>query len=137
MSRPGLFPLEQLRKRMEGCVCRRYPAVDRLLKDDLFQFVPGEPALVERRPGVHAEFVEAAQCDQRAEDEHAPCADVEAGAGPDLAPRVTRDQVLKFRGVRRGMSDGAIDVRMSEHLPPDRHARLVTFSLIHARTSAR
>src|SRR3954451_1448049 len=51
---------------------------------------------------------------------------VEAGTGPDLAPRVARDQVLEVLGERGRRRDRAVDVVVAENGAPELHALVVT-----------
>src|SRR4051794_18919461 len=79
--------LERLLRHLEGCVRRRHAAVDRAVQQDLRDLVRGEP-VAERRADVQRQLVEVVARHERCERHRAARSPVEAGAGPDLAPRI-------------------------------------------------
>ena len=102
----------QLRERLVG---GGQAAVHGLLQQHLLDVVRRERAVDERGAHVQAELLPAAEGHSGADHQQPPAALVEAGARPDLAPGVTRDQILEFGGEpgRRGL--GAIDVSVAEN----------------------
>jgi hypothetical protein len=65
---------------------------------------------------VHLQLVVVAVRDQRGERDGAAHPPVEAGAGPDAAPRVPGDQLLEVGGDGVGAGDRGVDVLRPEHL---------------------
>src|SRR5471030_28750 len=57
----------------------------------------------------------------------------QAGARPDIAPCVARNQVLEFGREIRAVLERARDVRIAKHLAPHTQARFVTFVFGHVR----
>src|SRR5262245_66256897 len=89
-SRLLLHNLLQHAKRRIG---RGNPAINRLLKNDLFQVRFRESSLAQRGPSMHPEFLEASERDEGAEDEDSAGARIESWARPDLSPCVARDEI--------------------------------------------
>jgi hypothetical protein len=86
---------------------------------------------VQRRSGVHAELFPATERDRRAQHHQAPRAPVEAGTRPDLAPGVSRDEILKVLGQRGGLCERSRDVIAAEHLAAYLQADFAACCIIH------
>ncbi|KAG1433804.1 hypothetical protein G6F57_021911 [Rhizopus arrhizus] len=55
----------------------------------------------------------------------------QAIARPDLSPRIARDEILEVRIQRGAVAQGALHVRVAEHLTPDFQPRLIAVMLVH------
>src|SRR5688572_18752274 len=91
------FFVEHLLGDGERGVCGGHAAVDRGLEQDLLDLV-GAETVAAGGADVHRELVLMAAGDERGERDRAVHAAVESRPGPDLAPRVPRDQVLERGG---------------------------------------
>src|SRR5665213_3717005 len=116
---------------LEGVICRRHAAIDRLLQDDFLDVGFGKSTAGQRRPHVQAEFVPLAERDHGAEYQHAAGALVVMRARPDLAPRLACDQFLALLVERRLLGIGAVDPFRAQHLAAFGHAAVVAFFLVH------
>src|SRR6266404_1155006 len=81
-----------------------HAAIDRLLQDDLLDVIGREAAFGQCRAYVQTKFVPLAERDQSADDKHATGALIEMRPGPDIGPRMARDQVdeVSIKGIHVG-----------------------------------
>ena len=112
-------------------VRRRNAAIDRLLEQDFLDVVGGEAALGERRPHVQAEFVPLSERNHGADHQHPSGALVEMRPGPDLAPGVARDHVLKIGVERVAVGDRFVDPGIAEHFSAHIHAGIAALLVVH------
>src|SRR5580704_15013124 len=75
-------------------VCRRNSTIDGALQQDFLDFLACH-FVIERRADVHAKFIAAVQSNHHGKRHKTTRVPGQAGAGPDLAPRVASDEVLK------------------------------------------
>src|ERR687893_2605794 len=114
----------------EGGVGSRDAAVDRTVQENLFYLVFGE-AVSQGTLDVRGELLVVAAGHEGREGYAAAGLAVEAGSGPDLAPRVARDEVLEVRGEGGGLLDRRVHVHVAEDLAADLHALVVGLVLGH------
>src|ERR1700730_15465200 len=108
-----------------------YAAIDRLLQYDLLDIIGREAALRQRRADVKAEFIPLTERDQGADHQDAAGAPGGMRPGPDIGPRMTRDQVdeVGVEGIHAG--GGFVDPGIAEHLAALRHAVIPAFLIVH------
>ena len=114
----------------EGVIGGGDAAIDGGVEQGFADFV-GSDAVVAGGAKVKAEFFFAVEGHGHGEGEKAARVTGEAGAGPDFAPGVPRDQILKWRGEVRGGLRGSVDMIVAEDFAADFHALLVAFAFVH------
>src|SRR3984893_18511632 len=110
-----------------------YAAIDRLLQYDLLDVIGREAALRQGRADVKAEFIPLTERDQGADHQYAAGALVEMRPGPDIGPRVTRDQVDEVRVKGIDVGGRFVDPGIPKHLAALRHAVVTAFLIVHGR----
>src|SRR3954454_4918777 len=100
---------------LERAVRRRYAAVDGRLQQHFLDLTGGQ-AVAQGGADVGGELVRVAARDQGGEGHAAARAPVEAGAVPDLAPRVPGEELLEVPGDLPRPRQPLVDVRVAEHL---------------------
>src|SRR5690349_11274661 len=80
---------------------------------------------------MQLELVPLAQREQRADDEDAPRALVEMRPGPDLAPGIARDQVLKFGAEGAAVLLRLVDPGIAEDFSALAHAAVAALLIVH------
>ena len=103
-----------------GVRCR-YAGVDRALQKHFLDLVPRD-AVVERGAHVQLEFVAAIERNHQADRQQAACMPRQAGSRPNLAPCITRDQVLELAVECVSPCLRTIHMRVAEHGAPHFHA---------------
>jgi hypothetical protein len=71
---------------------------------------------------------------QRADDKHSAGAMVEMRAGPDIGPRMARDQVDKLGVERILVGDGFVDPGIAERFSALRHPGVAALLVLHGRS---
>src|SRR5690606_12486826 len=109
--------------------------IDRRLQEHLLDLVGRQP-VAERGAHVHRQLVQVPAGDQGGQRDAAAGPAVQAGAVPDLVPRVAGDQVLEVGGEAVLAGLGAVDVRVPEDLsarlhPPRVPVRVGEIPLAH------
>src|SRR5258706_2724328 len=84
---------------------------------------------------MQLELVMGLEGDQHGKRHHAARLAIEARPGPDLAPGIAGDQVLKLFIEGIALGQRAVDVRVAEHRPAHRHPRLVALLVLHGHAS--
>src|SRR5216684_6569625 len=112
-----------------------YAAIDRLLQYDLLDVVGREAALRERRADVQLKFIPLAKPQQGSDHQYPAGALVEMRTGPDIRPRMTRDQIDEIRIEGIGVGGGFIDPGIAKYLAALRHAVVAAFLIVHRKFS--
>src|ERR1700730_5063443 len=118
-------------------VGRGHAAIDRLLQQDFLDIIRREAAFGERRAHMKAEFIPLAERDHGADHKHAPGTLVEMRPGPDLAPRMARDQIEELGVERIPVGDRFIHPGIAEHLAALHHAVVSALLIVHVASDQR
>ena len=93
----------------EGEVGGRYSTVDSALQQNLLYLVLRE-TVSKGGADVHLQLLKLAKCHQRGQSDATADPAFQARTGPDLAPGIARDEVLKIGGEIRRALYGRVDV---------------------------
>src|ERR687889_2240327 len=108
----------------EGRVGGRYSTVDGALQQNLLYLVLRE-TVSKGTADVYLQLLQLAQCYQRGQGDAAAGPAVQSRTGPDLAPGIACDEVLKVGGEVRCALYGGVDVLVAQNLATDLHPALM------------
>src|SRR5277367_5763283 len=115
---------------MECRVCRWYAAINRALQQHFLNFLARD-FVIQRGAHVHAEFIAAIDSDHHGKREQAAGVARKAGARPDFAPGVARDQILKRLAERIFGGLGLVYVFIAQNCATNFHSGGMTLTLVH------
>ncbi|KLJ14661.1 hypothetical protein G1E_31560 [Pseudomonas sp. TJI-51] len=117
---------------MEGGVGRWNAAVDRALHQHFLDLVAGH-AVVGRRAQVQLQFVVTVHADQHGNGDQAAGVTWQAGAGPDVTPRMAGNHFLELAIEVVELFQAAVHMGIAQYRAAYLHAGVVALFLVHGR----
>src|SRR5271156_1690712 len=130
MSTLGINLREDFLRQMKRFVRRRHATINCAVQQHFLNFF-ARHFIIQCGAHVHTKFFAAIERDQHRKRQQAARMARKAGARPDFAPRVARDQILKRLAERFRGRFGPVHMRVTQNCAAHFHSCGMTLTLVH------